>query len=388
MNAADFYSRRIFGIDYRVWAAMLSISLLSLGLYGYKQIRYDTIGDLSCPTDTIAVDGKKVEVVAGCYLNRYSTFAIQSDNAASVEWNFKDGTNSEKGQFVSHKFTQVGIYRVTATVNGRCTYTAEVEVVEDPFYLERLQRPVVEIYADPTRPTIGSSVKFYCVTDIPSITAYEWRVVNTDEVQMVAEPSFTFKNKGNYAVELVINNNPLKKWRTVIEVTNEILQTPQTGEGNVAGAGMPVDAGQLGKLITEEVTPPSSKDKQPNNNAVINNEGTSKPDTSNRTSTPKAPLLDPNAFKELLQEVIDQEGKELEDLYEYLDYKSSTMVKVNENKGLIPIKDFCKDMRGKKKKKRKIEALSFKIDDKKSIQTIDVKISSGGGFWDSINPFN
>src|SRR5687768_164708 len=135
MNATDFYSRRVFGMDYRVWAAMLLISVLGLGLFGYRHIRYSaSSGNLGCTSDTISVNGKKIEVVASCYLNRYSPFAILSDTTVNVEWNFNDGSEPQEGQVVNHKFIKEGIYRVTATVNERCIYEAEVEVIEDPFY--------------------------------------------------------------------------------------------------------------------------------------------------------------------------------------------------------------------------------------------------------------
>lgn len=380
MNATNFFTRRILGMDYRVWGAMLLVCFLSLGLYGYKQIRFNTINDQPCPRDTITVNGKRVEVVASCYLNRYLLFEVQSEATGTVEWDFGDGTNVEKGQIVSHGFMEEKTYSVKATVNGVCEFRVEVVVVQDPFLSGNQEKPVVEVFADPMRPTTGSTVNFYCVADMPVIASYQWKVLNTNEVQKNAVPAFTFNGEGKYTIQLVINDDPSTITTKVIEVTTEMPQTKGTSANSASGAGMPSDIGPLGNLV-----PPQS-----NNGSANNNQGTIKPpvDTSKRASLPKAPEVDPGAFKDLLQNVVDQNGKELEDLYEYLDYKASTMVEVNENKSLIPLKDFCKNMRDKKKKKRKIESLSFKIDDKKSIQAIRVKVPQSGGFWDKLNPFN
>ena len=387
MNATDFYTRRVLGMDYRVWAAMLFISVLSLGLFGYRQIRYDaSIANLGCTPDTISVNGKKIEVLASCYLNRYSPFAILSDDSAKVKWDFGDDTESQFGQVVHHKFVKEGTYTVTATVNKKCVYKVDVEVIEDPFYSGRPRKPVVEIYADPMRPTIGSSVKFYCVSDIPTITSYKWIVLNTNEVQTIADPTFTFNDEGNYDVELLINNNQANT-KAVIRVGSRLPQIPAGNSDLGAGGGTPVDAGNLGKLIASDVPFPSNDAERQNNNAT-NNERGNKPDSVNNATVHKVPELDPAAFKDLLQNVVNEEGKELEDLYEYLDYKASTRVEVNKSNSSISLKEFCKDMRERRKSKRKIETLSFKRDDKKSIQTIQVQVPPKEGFFDRLNPFN
>ncbi|MEJ7736643.1 MAG: PKD domain-containing protein [Chitinophagaceae bacterium] len=389
MNATNFFTKRMLGMDYRVWGAMLLVCFLSLGLYGYKQIRVNTTNDRPCPPDTITVNGKRVEVVAICYLNRYSLFEVQSEAAATVEWNFRDGTKVKNGRIVSHKFTQEGTYRITATVNGRCEFEFGLEIVEDPLHSGNQEKPIVEIYADPMSPATGSTVNFYCLADMASIASYEWKVLNTNEVQKDAVPAFTFNDAGTYTIQLVINNDPSTTTTRVIEVSTEMTQTQRTANSDL-GAGMPGNIGPLGNLINGGGNSSNNNDPQSNNGSANNNQGTIKPpvDSSKIAPMPKAPEVDPNAFKDLLQNVVDENGKELEDLYEYLDYKASTMVEVNENKPLIPLKDFCKNMKDKKKKKRKIQSLSFKIDDKKSIQAIQVKVPESGGFWDRLNPFN
>jgi PKD repeat protein len=387
MNATNLFTRRISGMDYRVWIAMLFVCFLSVGLYGYKRIGLTSNNGQPCTTDTITVNGKMVEVVAGCYLNRISLFEVQSEAAATVAWNFGDGTPVEKERIVSHKFIEEGTYRVTATVNGSCETDVLVQVSEDPLLSGAREKPVIEVYSEPRYPTPGDTVKFRCLTDLPTVTSYEWKVLETNEVKNDAEPTFTFTSARTYTIRLKLNDDPVTETTKPLEVSTKIPQVPAIPGNNSPVAGMPpVDAGSLGNLVPLGAAPSNTNNApQPNNNSA-NNHVTVGSDTSKVVAPPKAPEVDPNAFKDLLQNVVDQGGKEPEDLYQYLDYKGSTMVEVNESKSLTPLKEFCKSMREKKKKWRKIESLSFKKDDKKSIQVIQVKVSEKG-FWDKLNPF-
>jgi PKD repeat protein len=389
MNATNFLTRRILGMDYRVWGAMLLVCFLCLGLYGYKQIRYNINNDQPCPTDTITVNGKSVEVVGSCYLDRISSFKLQSETAATVEWNFGDGTNMVRGIVVSHGFKQEGSYFVTATVNGRCKFNAEIEVIDDPFLSGNQKNPHVEIYADPMHPAQGGTVKFYCVADMPFITSYEWKVSETNEVQKDSVPAFTFNNAGKYTIQLVVNGDLSTETMKRIEVTAEIPQAQATSGNNGPGAVMPSDIGPLGNLVPPGGTPSNASNApQANNSPTNNDQGTPKSplDTARVVPSPGVPEVDPNAFMGLLQDVVDQKGKEPEDLYKYLYYRETVKVKVNESESLIPLPEFCRNMRKKNRRMRKIESLSFQRDDTKNIQVIKVKVPEKG-FWDKFNPF-
>jgi PKD repeat protein len=392
MNATNFFTRRMLGMDYRVWIAMLFVCFLSLGLYGYKQIRLTSMNGQPCTPDTITVNGKMVEVVVGCYLNRPSLFGVQSEAAATVEWNFRDGTPVEKERVVYHKFTQEGAHRVTVTVNGRCESDVLVQVSEDPFFSGYREKPVIEIYAEPAHPEPGNTVKFRCLTDLPVINSYEWKVLETKEVKKDSEPTFTFPDSRDYTIHLIINDDPLTETTSKIEVSMEMTQVQATTGNNGSGAGMPSDIGPLGNLVPPGGAPSNPiNGTQSNNVPPKNDQVTSKPpiDTSKSGLLPKVvPEIDQATFKGLLQNVVDQEGKEPGDLYEYLYYDETTMVEVNgDSTSKIYLKDFCRNMRKKKKNMRKIESLSFQRDDTKNIQVIKVKVPERR-FWDKLNPFN
>ncbi|MEO6916080.1 MAG: PKD domain-containing protein [Chitinophagaceae bacterium] len=381
MNSTDFFTRRALGMDYRIWASMVLVCIASLALYSFSHTGIARSNNSNCLLDTVQVNGKKAEIIVTCYLDQSSTFEFPKKNTSTVVWDFDDGTKRENGAFVSHKFTLDGTYMVTAIVNGTCKYTVEIEVVYDPFTSDDQSTPVIEIYADPINPTVGKEVKFYCVSDLRAIDSYQWTNSGTGEVKTDASPNFTFPKEGMYTIELVINKGKYPPTKSILNVKNGIPQPGLNLPGTASGLEAPVS---IGRLVSPGPNPFDSL-------------GLSHPKEVNKTNSPsdslkkaverKAPELDPESFKGILQGVVDQNGKELDDLYKYLDYESATRVELNENGAFMPLKDFCNIMRKKKPGKRKIESVSFVKDNKNSIQTIKVKMVKNEGFFSRLNPF-
>jgi hypothetical protein len=113
---------RVGGIDYRVWRAMAITCLLSLGLLGYDRIKHNQKAR-SCVPAQITVSGNFDEMAAICNLNRIYLYGIEAKGfAGNVEWDFNDGTPKVKGRTVHHRFMKEGIYKVVATVNGKCRF--------------------------------------------------------------------------------------------------------------------------------------------------------------------------------------------------------------------------------------------------------------------------
>ena len=372
-------------MDYRVWSTMLGTCILCLALFGYRQISYHAPGSEKCSDEVIVVNSKKIELVTSCYLNQYSEFEILADSAARVEWNFGDGKGVEMGRVVSHKFDDEDTYIVTVSVNGYCEQDMEVRVVENPFHTPNSGRTVVKVIADPITPRVGEKVKFYCVTDLPSVNSYQWKVLNTNEIQTGEFPTFIFTQEGAYTVQLVLNNDAQTLTNSVIVATAGAGPTPPVIPPDGSGGGAPSPIGTLGPLVPKGANTAGEKViLQPNTGAGTNMGVLPTTDTAKGDSN-KTPKIDESAFKELLQQVINDKEKELEDLYVYLDYKGSTKVEVNGQETAISIKKFCENMRGKKKNLRKIESLEFKVDDNQSIQRIQVKVPEG--LWERLNPF-
>lgn len=376
MNDTSFFTRRLLGMDYGIWIAMLLVCFFSIGLYGYKQSGFESPNDSACAVDTILVNGKTADVVVTCYLGRASSFEISSRNTDHIEWNFDDESKRENGQFVSHTFSEEKTYNVTATVNGKCNFSVEVEVIFDPFMSDEQEIPVIEIFAEPKQPVAGASVKFYCVADIPKITSYQWKIGTIDQVQTEASPETVFATAGTYSLEVTLNNNPLFRKRIDFKVIEQVLSEQPAIDAPGKETGKPLD---IGPLVTPGPNPftPILKNEKPDGKV----ETKSSTDTGSTTITKqRAPEIDENTFMVILQSVIDGTGKELEDLYKYLDYKETTMVKTDESTSVKPIKDFCIAMKKKPKGKRKIESVTFKKDPENMIMQLRVNIDNPGFF--------
>lgn len=379
MSAAAIFTRRIMGMDYRVWLVMPAIWLVSLALLGYKYIN-----NKSCAPASIYIDGKKEEPAVR-FINQRIKFEIQTEGAAKIVWDFKDGTDGEPdiyrtGPAVYHTFSKEGPYKVVVVVNGTCTYEQDIMVKSRD--ITNQGRPKIGIFPYPEKPkySVGDMITFESEEINIRPMSYEWNVLETGDIQREALATFTFNNAGKYTVQLIINNDPSTVTTKRIEVVADTPLMPNTPDNPVSIDKGP-DVGSLPQLVP-----------QPEKLPDIKGTADSTKDTKGTTNgaappKPKPREVDPEAFKALLQSVVNEEGKELEDLYEFLDYKGSTMVEVNGDKNAaIQLKEFCKTMRDKKKNKRKIETLSFIKDNNNSVQRIQVKVP-GKGFWDWL-PFN
>jgi hypothetical protein len=370
--SANILAGRIMGMDYRVWLAMLVTCITTTALFGYKHVNDRKA--MPCADAIITIEGQPVERNAVYHVDRYLTFKIQMEGLTDVEWSFGDGIDKVKGQVESHKFIEAGAYTVNVTVNGHCTFEREI-TVEKPLHPGDEEKTIIEIVNEPKVPKVGDAVAFGVASNL-QIHSYEWKSLNTDDaVQQTAVASFAFDVPGKYIIRLIVNNDPKTVRNKVIEVGADTPPMPGTLNSGLANPGVLVPAGPPPVLIEQGL---------PNTGGATNDSknGAKGPDTSTaKPATPKPKAeADPATFKDMLQDVID-EKKEIEDLFAFLDYQGSTKVKVNESASLVSLRDFCKKMRSEKKNRRKIEALSFKKDDKNSIQTIQVKVPEKGRWW-------
>jgi len=361
-------------MDYRVWASMALVCFFSLGLYGYNRIRLHYSRVAGCVPDTILVDNKRIDDIPLCDLNRLILFKLQK-TAGTVIWDFGDGTGKIEGQLVQHTYTKMGRFPIVATVGGTCNYEGVIAVTNPLDLLP--PKTVVEIFADPANPKTGQTITFTSVPNIPA-RSYEWKVSGSDSVLRDSIATFKFDVAGTYTVQLIINNDIATRKLFPLKVGADTPPQPdlsKNGAGTVtSNTGFPVPP------ITSGDNPFNGQNNQQQTKIPPDvKPGGNKPDTSKQIP-PKPTVVDANAFKDLLQQVVNEE-KEIGDLYEYLDYKGSTMVKVNAEETLVPLREFCKKMQSLKKKKRKIESVSFKKDDKNSIGSIQVKIPDNEGFF-------
>lgn len=405
MSTAPVLTRRIVGMDYRIWLTMLVTCFISLGLLRYQQITNYQVSNKAC-ADTITVNGK--EGIAICYINRLATFGIQTNGAAKVVWDFGDGSAEVKGSLVSHKFIKAGNYRVVASVNGNCNSEEEVTVKNPPNPdLNKPQKIEVKIFQDPTNPKVGSTVTLEGVPNIPiNVNSYEWKLFNARNAPIVKKDSaaiFTFNRPGKYIVQLIINNDPsliVKKLIEVVAVAPPMSEVPNNAGSVVGGPAGFTSPPVLIRPGEDPLNNPNNQQQNQSNQPKVDSSQKSKPDSNQAPKpdinqgakpdldSPKAAAkssavtIDEDSFKDLLQDVIE-ENKEIDELYEYLDLRGETKVEVNGDE-VVKLRKFCRDP---KSKKIKIESLKFSKNENNSIQLIKVKLQKRKGFFDWL-PFN
>ncbi len=360
------------GLDRRVWMVMGLTSILSLALLGFKQL-----GNRNCMTAAIVVDGKLETGISVRNGDKPVLFRLSPYATKKVTWSFDDGTGKKEGPSLMHRFEKEGTYRVVARVEGGCTYE-QVVTIQKPLFTNLKALSVIEIFEDPRMPKAGTAVNFYGITNRQA-RSYEWKLLDSpDSVQYGSVTSFTFPYPGTYKIQLRLDNDPA---RTIIKAITVTTNLPAGGDPtSIPGGGF--DGGM----------PPGSFPNAGNNpfeaGGGLNPPGTGtmpsdKPIPATAETKPskeepeRAVAVDPNTFQAILQEVIAG-SQELDALYRYLDYKSSTKVQVMGKPEVMNIGPFCRQMMDNKN--RKIETLEFVKDANNSIQTIKVKVSEQRGF--------
>lgn len=365
MHTAIVPTRRLTGLDYRVWMVMLLTWIVCLGLYGYKKLSSGTGGIQPCAANVSLTVNNKEEPAAVCYLDRIAIFQIKAPKGAKVEWSFDDGTPVAYGTIVQHKYAAEGDYTVSARLNGDCQYKQELTVKETP--VSTTEERTVQIIPDSTAPKAGSTVRFFAVCDPPAET-YEWRLLETGEVQHEAVASFTFAAAGKYKVQLVLNNDAAHPKTKTIDVADLPTAPAANYPFTAASGGNPVVPGPL---LKPGDNPFAEVQKGPASNGA--NGGNQPEPSKTEPAKPKATAIDPETFKNKLQDVLNGD-EEMAALYSYLDYQESTMVKIDGEKANVTLKAFCKEHR-----KEKIETLEFKKDDKTGTWLL-VKLEKRGFF--------
>jgi hypothetical protein len=354
MIAAHLYTRRISGIDYRVWTVMLLTCLLCLAFYGYQQIQFNAANSQTCSSTGITINSEEGKAIE---LNRAYIFTIQTETNAKVEWEFGGVKGSDNKNVVQYKFTKEGMYKVLAKVNGRCKFEIEV-IVRNPVLLPP-EKAFFDIFIDSTTLKAGNTANFSCVTN-QRVNSYKWTCTGLKEVQYGEVAAFTFANAGTYWVHLIVNNDSLHMISKEIKVEPTPLQEPVFDISNPGKFDPNVD-----KLLK-----PGENPFQNNNQSQKDpNPGTEEQklpeNQKEEPAKPKPTEIASETLKDLLQQVLNEE-KEIEELFEYLYYKESTVVQDGDER--MNIKEFCK-----KKKKKKIKSLELKKDEH-GIQKIIVKM--------------
>jgi len=209
-NNTHIFTRSRKYIDQRVWLTMVILSLLSLGLLGYK-----VASNVQCVPFEIALKGYTAGMDHSYYVGEEVGFSTHMKGGTSIVWDFGDHSEG-KGPNVTHTYNTEGTYMVTATVNGKCVESVSISIrsMHQPISLTTtIPNPI-------TGPDAVHALEPINLTASGAGSSYEWTVLNSPDfpVQTAQIATYTFLSAGTRIIELKIDNDPKKVFRKTLQV--------------------------------------------------------------------------------------------------------------------------------------------------------------------------
>lgn len=300
------------GLDYRVWRVMLIISVLSLGLLGYRLIDSKKCLPVNFLIKTITVHADSI------YLTGETLTFISSANKDEISWDFGDNSEKITGQYVTHSYQNPGSYKITASTGTACETIKTIEVIV-PVITAKNDNNIItgEEIVGPASTITGKQELFTCMV---TAQTYEWSISNYPKMnQQGSTAKFQFPTTGKYLVQVTLNGDRTKRFTKEINVeAAPDMSSP-----------IPDD---IKPLLPESITPLP----EPNKTIKITDA----------------------VFASYLEKVIDKKMT-AEDFNNYLCYKGET--KVIANGDLISFNALCEEISGKKRRKLIIGKTKIKI---------------------------
>ena len=209
MNSERILTRKTFGLDHRVWRAMIVLFVLATGLYSYKLIDKPKCTQVDFKIKTIDNDS----VYYTDEILSFSTLRFEKN----ITWNFGDNSPLGTGTFITHRFAKEGKYFIKVTVNSDCGFTRPITVRKAVVEALDTQEQI-----DGHNSTfVGANESF---TTLAKANTYEWIVENHPEYPTLNGPSVTYKfmSPGDFTVKLTLDKDRFKIYtKSVTVVENE-----------------------------------------------------------------------------------------------------------------------------------------------------------------------
>lgn len=211
------YTKRLGGIDFKVWITLIIIAILSFGVLAYKAAT-----KIKCPPFKIIAGStiKHEETIANThFVNEEVSFTCKPvlGDDMEIAWDFGDSSPIFIGPSAKHSFLKPGNYLVVATLNGVCKESINIHVVESSFNLDD---------ASSLSPIIANDNVMQGDSVLISTTAtsknYEWSILELPEIPKSTQQDahFVFNKSGIFTIVLKVDNGIV--YRKQIQV-NEVL---------------------------------------------------------------------------------------------------------------------------------------------------------------------
>lgn len=344
MITNKIYTRKILGLDKRVWSVMITISVLSLGLLSYKLVDNKKCIPFNGTIKTTTFHGDSVY-----YVGENLTF-IASTSKQDITWDFGDNTAKPEGTYVTHKFLAPGTYRIRASAGADCDWSKSIIVINVPqsTYIREGEKIMGQAAV-----TNAFDAEFIC-TELAD--TYTWSIKNYPGIKPIGageKVKFRFTLPGTYTVQVILDNNRIKTYTK--EVSVEDVLKPKNKMPEDPTRLVPMDPIPDIKL-PEQV--PETKTEEVDNK-------------------PKFLKIPDATFWSLLESVQNNQ-KDITDFDKYLCSGGATKVRENTTR-YITFTILCQQLSGKDKK-ASIKAVRLKRDDSGCIILIDIDIKKKKGF--------
>lgn len=316
MNATNLYTRSRFGLDNRVWLALLLTLLLSVALLAFK-----IAGDQPCTGISITVMDNEDPNGTRYYPQDRLTFSAVMTGGKDIAWDFGDNTPIVNGKSSTHSYAHAGNYFVTVTVNGKCKEMMSV------FIHPHIAAPVAPVNTNiadisgPDAPKAGEAITY---TATVGGTSYEWNVLNSPEYPTQNTPvaTYTFLTPGAKIIELKMDGTRVLRKSIQVLPSDKPLSDPNAAQI------------QQQQLQQQNIQPPPQEDPTPPEHTAA-----------------KSTFIADEVFRDMLDKVTEGE-KDASSFNQYLCSGAQTKVRDN-GESWTTLGEFCSKIHDKKKFKIK-----------------------------------
>lgn len=242
------YTKQWGRLDFRIWISLIAVALITLALFSYK-----VATNVACPAFQLKPSSNINHISEGpntYFVNeQIHFFATRNDASLMVTWNFGDRSATQIGASVTHSFIKEGNYLVTAIINGNCTESINIRIIQNSTMTGTTGSPDLNRIVSDDIVSVGNETVFN--TTAVSAT-YNWSIDELPELgqQQTKSAKFIFTKAGAFTVTLKLDQGG--QYQKTIQVTDPLGAGVGTSEVPLLPGPAEVGPPPLPGAITEK----------------------------------------------------------------------------------------------------------------------------------------
>ena len=148
-------------------------------------------------------------------------FRDKTNKARSWEWDFGDGSPTDKRMHTFHIYEKPGKYQVKLTINGTCEHSKYV-TIEDKYLVDKSEMAKIIV---PEAITVGKPAYFQGLKE--NGQTWEWGFGENNAIDHITQNAvYTYKTPGEKIITLVVNGRYRSVTRKAIFVHPRNMRSP------------------------------------------------------------------------------------------------------------------------------------------------------------------